>query len=433
VCIFAVSAAVYNRAWEVFASEPTPGAARFSVANPPGIQPSYNGLQVKFPDGRVWCNGIGMKYDWWGIADYLYGYPKYTPYWRWNKRILLGRLGLELFGWRVESLGPQQFLSGSNWVSVTAPYVWPKLLYSSNAPTSATNPSVVLRYSGVAGIQSDGSLWISREIKPAESTVWTGDKMVRWGDETNWQQVVGGGRQILLLKKDGSLWQRYNTNGSAIIKKSTWPVFRHAPLKQIGSDTDWQEILSDRGGSDVFKKKDGSLWIFQNDEVTQRKGMERFASPFPYVYENSSSYSIYGYLGRDGTLWASYKDIRKDYLWNNWHEKEDTGHTDAFLQVTKETNWMTAITVGNRMIALKTDGTLWQWEVYGNGRKPDSHGPPTRLDNRNDWVGLTVSFYSMTTLSADGNVWFWNRSDAKAFFVKMSRRPQLVCNVFDSK
>ena len=59
--IFASSAAIYNRVWEVFEpAEPAHGMAKLTLANPPTLKIArgYN-LLVRLPDGRVWFDGLG--------------------------------------------------------------------------------------------------------------------------------------------------------------------------------------------------------------------------------------------------------------------------------------------------------------------------------------------------------------------------------------
>src|SRR5208283_459739 len=98
-------------------------------------------------------------------------------------------------------------------------------------------------YLDTIGVQADGTLWISSEAKPF---IWTGAKMVRFGDETNWQQVVRLARGFLLLKNGGTLW-RWATNGLSWNGWQTnWPTVRGYEPQQFGTNSDWQGIFNDR-------------------------------------------------------------------------------------------------------------------------------------------------------------------------------------------
>ena len=93
------SAAIYNRAWDVFEpAEPAHGPAKLSLANPPTLQMArYQNLLVRLPDGRVWFDELGDSPN-----DYYDGSIR----WRYVWRMLAHPL--------PESLGPRQFLAGSN-------------------------------------------------------------------------------------------------------------------------------------------------------------------------------------------------------------------------------------------------------------------------------------------------------------------------------
>ena len=98
VFIAVSSTAIYNRAWEVFKPvEPPHGPAKLALANPPTLQIArYNNLLVRLPDGRVWFDVLGD-------SPYDYGSVRWKYVWQ----ILAHPL--------PESIGPQQFLAGSNW------------------------------------------------------------------------------------------------------------------------------------------------------------------------------------------------------------------------------------------------------------------------------------------------------------------------------
>ena len=184
-CLFIVvtSAALYNRAWEVLEpAEPAHGPAKFSLANPPVLRTdTYDNLLVRLPDGRVWF-------------DYLhngsYGYD--SGAWQWLLRLLVDPL--------PKSVGDQRFVAGSDWRSATVRRI--DLLLDNNEGSSKANNHVV-GYLDTVGVQADGTLWISDVSK---NGAWTGDKMNRFGDGTNWQQLVRAQYEVLLLKNDGTLW-----------------------------------------------------------------------------------------------------------------------------------------------------------------------------------------------------------------------------------
>ena len=113
-----------------------------------------------------------------------------------------------------------------------------------------------LGYLDTVGIRADGTLWISSRAEP---TAWTGAEMTQIGDETDWQQVVRQyGGSFLLLKNNGTLW-RWGTNRLDWSQwQAHWPTVRNSPPHQIGTNSDWREIVD--GGYANARRTDGSSW-----------------------------------------------------------------------------------------------------------------------------------------------------------------------------
>ena len=163
------STTIYNRAWEIFeAAEPPHSAAIFSLSNPPKLDSEdYADFHVRLPDGRVWFDSMG------------YHFNERPSQWK--------ELQFALFGPLPESDGPRQFMAGSNWVSASARHI-----------DSWSEKNVhIFGYLDTVGVQSNGTLWIFSKAAPE---IWTGDKMMQFGTETNWRQVVRSGMDLLLLK-----------------------------------------------------------------------------------------------------------------------------------------------------------------------------------------------------------------------------------------
>ena len=393
--IFASSAMIYNRAWEVFEPAELPhGPAVFSPANPPKLHSDYRGdLQVQFPDGRIWFNTLGYSF--------------FDTRGRWQE-----------FWWPLlhplpVSTGPQQFMTGSNWVSATARHIqfW-------NAVSGG--PKTVVGNLDTVGVQADGTLWISSEVKPV---VWTGAEMIRFGDETNWQQVFRKDNGLLLLKRDGTLWQ-WGTNQVDWWQWQThWPTVRTSKLQQLGTNSDWQKIFI-FWNLGLARKNDGSVWLIDwNWKIERQTNYDQIVlETFSASGRNSISY-----IGQDGTMWASY---------NLYNESNDNREgTRRYLQVGRETNWVATVMNPTWMVALKSDGTLWQWHFHISSdlRFPeeDIKIPPTRLGFHNDWLGLTGTWDGAVALAADGSLWFWPNADYYAgAMMKPPKQPEFLGNVF---
>ena len=67
----------------------------------------------------------------------------------------------------------------------------------------------------------------------------------------------------------------------------------------------------------------------------------------------------------------------------------------GILQVGKENDWRAVAATDGMMVALKADGSLWQWHFSGTWNTSQeqlilaTQSAPTRLGIHNDWVAIT--------------------------------------------
>lgn len=397
VFVIVAGAALYHRAWEVFQpAEPAHGPAKFTLANPPTLRcERYYNLLVRLPDGRVWFDSLRNRiYESWTL---------------WQ--MLLVPL--------PESAGPQRFITGSNWVSATVGRVdtWV------SKDNSDTNRIHVSGYLPTVGIQSDGSLWFSAQPDPQ---TWSGDRLVRFGDDTNWLQVIQHRliRFVVLLKKDGTLWRWGNPTPYDWKQwPQDWPDLRKVQPQQIGTDSDWKEIFH---AYDAFaQKSDGSVWF-----INAKDGKEQLnrATNFDRIVPQSLSRAgddFMPYVKQDGTLWICEL---------NWGKSGPQGA--GYRQIGNETNWVAVAVSWHMMVALKTDGSLWQWN-YTRRAPSDleerAQMRPARVGIHDDWVAVTGTWGNVVAMAADGSLWLWpDRENYEPYtWLKLPKQPKLLGNVFD--
>lgn len=390
----AVTAALYHRAWEVFEpAEPAHGPARMSLANPPLIrhQDYIDEVLVQLPDGRAWFDRIG------------YARSGCFPY-----EVIRATLN-PLPG----SIGPERFISGSNWVSTAMDR------FSRRVPGQATNIFVCR---DVVGIKSDGTLWLSEETN---SPLWSGDRMTQVGEETNWQTMSSAwhGPWVLLLKTDGTLWRwgadSWSDPGSVL----HWAPLRGVDPSRLGTNSDWTRIAQDGH----LQKADGSVWWItlnhQNGQVGFLRDTNWDLVDLDKIPEMNPFRS---YVRKDGTLWISIQTQAIGFR---------SKFTLRTFQADKEPNWVSVAAAGwmGSIVALKSDGTLWQWQRQWN----DPFAKPllTRLGIHNDWVALAAIQEGVVSLAADGSLWLWpDRSRYETFnhrsLLQLPKQPQFLGNVF---
>ncbi|HEX7570040.1 MAG TPA: hypothetical protein VF492_06010, partial [Verrucomicrobiae bacterium] len=209
--------AVYHRAWEKLTPfEPPHGAARLSLANPPGLSNDRGEVSVRLPDGtfRLW--------------------PRITIPERMNPLAsLLGNFKVVM--------GEGQLINGSNWLSVDR-FGWELM-----------------------GIKTDGTLWVSekpRQQAKFRNSQWKENTeemnhLVQFGTETNWSSLVPRGYSILLVKNDGTLW-RWGVPDFDV-KHQTWPGLRTSTPQRLGTESNWAEVFQSNYQI-CLRKTDGSGW-----------------------------------------------------------------------------------------------------------------------------------------------------------------------------
>jgi hypothetical protein len=127
----------------------------------------------------------------------------------------------------------------------------------------------------------------------------------------------------------------------------------------------------------------------------------------------------------DGTLWA----------WNLWVQPEtEDGEIyaeGALIQLGSDTNWLQISGGFRRLAGLKTDGSLWQWDIDNLSVNP------ARLSKHNDWVGVGSLWGKTVSLAADGGLWYWWNTgpggDSDQPLLAASRKPQQIENIFGGR
>ena len=401
VFVIVTSLALYHRAWEILEPVELPhGAAKLSLANPPAFQMvQYRNLLVRLPNGRVWFDYLGDPYI-------NYGGPV-------RRQILLRTVTHPL----PESVGPQQFLAGSNWVAATT-----ERLYFGWSVSDTDKQFFASGFMDTVGIQPDGTLWISE--KPARDK-WMAGTLQQYGSETNWRQLAQDHRSVVLLKSDGTLWRW----GSVTNVLHQWPGLRAFTPHQIGTNSDWQELFT--LGRNFARRTDGRVWQLDVNWNTGRDELNRATNLDEIVSQTASGAGDQhtAFVRADGTLWM---------LNLYWDEKTRQTMGSGILQVGKENDWRAVAVNTGRMVALKSDGSLWQWHFVNPWNMSQeqliltAQEPPTRLGIHNDWVAIASTWEDVIALAADGSLWLWpdHEQYERYTLLKLPKQPQFLGNIF---
>jgi hypothetical protein len=140
-------------------------------------------------------------------------------------------------------------------------------------------------------------------------------------------------------------------------------------------------------------------------------------------------------------LWYwNYWHQSRPLRWGAWSTKAPPTNGWAPEQIGKDSDWAELAGSWDRLVARKTDGSLWKWEApQYRYWEPFYvlHEPPVRLGTRRDWVALGVVGTDILSMGADGSLWSWPKPQPVGIFgygshlqLAASRKPAKIENVF---
>ena len=270
----------------------------------------------------------------------------------WNQLSLFNfalatKLDGSLYAWGLNAagqLGLDDVVYRSSPVQVGALTNWSKV----SASTDGANV-----------IKTDGTLWgwgynaVNGSV--GDSTKINKSSPVQIGSDTDWSEVSNGGGHVLALKSSGELYA-WGRNSDGQIGDGT-TAYKSSPV-QIGADTDWGEISAGKGTASAAVRTDGTLW----------------------TWGSASS----GVLGNNTTT--------PDVL--------------SPVQIGVLTNWAKVDMQDRRCLAIKTDGTLWNWGARPGDNTNIGKSSPVQIGSDTDWseIGGGITALAVKT---NGTLWAW--------------------------
>ena len=267
-------------------------------------------------------------------------------------------------------------------------------------------------------IQADGALWAcgnatSGRLGLGDLVFSDSSTLTRVGTDQNWLEVTVGDRQTLARKLDGTLWvwgSGYSGElglGSGISNQNT-PV-------QLGTDAGW--LGCDAGGRHVVAiKADGSLWSWGSNFFGQLgigTSGNRYVPSRVGLLNDWTKISAGGThnlaIRADGSLWAwGSNDAGK--LGNG----SASGTVNTPTQIGTGSTWSAVSAGENFSLAIKTDGSLWAWGFNGGGQLGlgdlTSRSAPTRVGAASDWQSVHAGANHAAGIRAGGAVWLWGNN-----------------------
>ena len=270
---------------------------------------------------------------------------------------------------------------------------------------------------GTANIKTDGTLWMWGENSKGQlgqNSVVNYSSPVQIGSGTDWSEVLTGNKCTYATKTDGTAWA-WGDDNSGKLGLNQAEVSRSSPVQIPG--TNWSTISPMRYSA-MGIKTDGTLWgwgyqgyggLGVNDTI-------RYSSPVQVPGTTWSAVVGDEYtIARktNGTLWA----------WG----PNGAGHLGLNSLTTYSspvqvpgTTWSDQIgATGSVGGALKTDGTLWTWGYNGDGRlghnqgtggMPGAYSSPVQVGTDTTWSLLSIANSRMAAIKTDATLWMWGNN-----------------------
>ena len=273
-------------------------------------------------------------------------------------------------------------------------------------PLAAPTPSYTY-YLNSWGTNTNGQLGLGN------TTAYSSPKQV--GSLTNWSFLSTGAQAATIaIKTDGTMWSWGKNNYGVLGLGDT--TSRSSPV-QIGALTNWLYVSAGYSHCAAVKT-DGTLWTWGRNQAGALGiiNTTNYSSPKQVgALTNWLRTAANGYTGftlaikTDGTLWS--------WGGNNYGQqgRGNTSQTESPNQVGALTNWSTVVaSIGNFVIATKTDGTLWSW-----GRNVDGalglgnrtyYSSPKQVGALSTWLKVATGYCYVASVKTDGTLWTWGRS-----------------------
>jgi uncharacterized membrane protein len=371
------SMAVYHRFWERFTPFELPhGAARLSMLPAGSLNSHANDLSLRVPEGRIWATVIGPETNRTPRrTHYLNNWKLTASGGRWISgsnwlnlaATPAGIIGIRSDGtlWTLEQKRPQKNKGPILW-----DYSVPFVPYGSETNWS----SAALYYDSILLTKNDGSLW-DWDIteKGSDHKTHYGFHIStprRLGTESDWTGVSQR-TGLCLRKKDGSLWSNllWPINGLAtreITAKNRTvamlPSVNSISCHNIAKIGYWQECLIslEHDGTLRIRAKEHPLHVYHTF-VWQAANLQ-LGTETNWVDMIPVQWGKVVTLKSDGSLWLW--DFRRRLFWQAEATDEKRILETVPQRLGTHSDWM-AMTgyPGGDMVTLAADGSLWFWPI----------------------------------------------------------------------
>ena len=225
---------------------------------------------------------------------------------------------------------------------------------------------------------------------------------------TNWRHVSAGFYFVSAIKTDGTLWTWGDEFYGALGVNDS--VARRTPVREFTSSSNWVSLSAGYDHMCAIKS-DGTLWCWGRNNFGQL-GINNTITMSTPVQEFTSSTNwkdVYCFttntlaLKNDGTLWEFGSAVLGRWVDGILYK------STPVQEFTSSTNWKKV----QSGLALKTDNTLWTW---GNGALGVPSGviysSPILYSNTILWKDISQDSQTSHGIQVNGSLWSWGRGDS---------------------
>jgi len=201
---------------------------------------------------------------------------------------------------------------------------------------------------------------------------------------------------FLALKSDGTVWDFYGTAQPEQVTglSDIISVSGGVALKKDG--TVWQEdgamvftdarAVAGRDRVSIALKNDGTVWILKDSSPVQAAGLSDITAITTKLA-----------LDKNGTVWKL--ETENSVQIKNLSDVIAIASGDGF---------------GGFSMALKKDGTVWQWGQLG----PETQTEPVQIQNLQGVIAIAAGYVSLA-IKPDGSLWAWGPEEDSSTYMSL--------------
>jgi ABC-type transport system involved in multi-copper enzyme maturation permease subunit len=361
------TATIYNRAWELFAAEPSHGPARLNTGAVK-LKSVGASLTAELPDGRVWTALL------WQPAPQRGGFLGGT---NWAQIETAGQnfIGIQKDGslWTVPNIQllVTNTLANQNWMRVGTDNDWKTVASGGSQAFLLKNDGTLWRWGDYYGRSSD----LSKLLPELVNT------------DTDWNEVsTSPSRRAILRKIDDSVWvsPSLGTIAAGTLLPGTINIQRVTYLDAYRTTV---ELFEHCGPFVAGIRDDGTFRIVAAHSMMSENGRVFHSSDF--MSADIALDARTNWVGVASTMWQAVTLNGEGTLWKwSFPLERNASITAAKSEcLGKRSDWIAVTSGMGGVVSLAADGGLWQWEFEPERSLGTRHARLLRTSRRPQLIG----------------------------------------------